>query len=225
MIRSLLVRLTALLAVAAPAAAQGIASDPISRTFRWPDMMAGNDIKRACGPGAPERWRFVYNAIYSEQVRSYDIADGTVETRVFNRLGIGYMTTFSVAEFITGALSTAPISAEDLRRLTSVWEADLPRAVKPVGHLRADRFFWTTAGCRDGRFTFAAFNYPPDASTPFNFPLELARFDRSGRPGNPPRPMPDVGPLTGFIPSRHNRADDSTQFLLKVTENGLQFGY
>jgi hypothetical protein len=210
--------------LAAPTMAQAIASDPISRTFRWPDILAGNDIRRACGPGAPERWRFVYNAIYSEQVRSYDVGGGTVETRVFDRLGIGYMTTFSLAEFIQGALSIAPISPEELRRLAAAWETDLPKAVKPIGHLRADRFFWTSAGCRDGRFVFAAFAYPPDGSTPFAFPLELARFDRSGRPGNPPRAMPDVGPLAGFIPSRHDSADDATRFLLRVAENGIQFG-
>ena len=225
MITALLLRLAVLLALAVPAAAQSIPNDPVSRTVRWPDIMAGTDIKRACAPGAPERWRFVYNAIYSEQVRSYDIADGTVETRVFDRLGIGFMTTFSLAEFIQGALSTTPITPQELRRLIALWEIDLPKAVRPVGHLRADRFFWTTAGCRDGRFTFAAFSHPPDGSTPFIFPLEIARFDRSGKPVNPPRPTPDVGPMTGFIPNRHNSADDNARFLLRVTENGLQFGY
>ncbi len=214
------------LADAGTASAQGIPGNPISRTLQWPDIMAGADIRAACGPGAPERWRFVYNAIYSEQVRSYDIVGGTVETRVFERLGIGYMTTFSLAEFIHGAVSAVPIAPEDLRRLVAVWEADLPKAVKPVGHLRADRFFWTSAGCRYGRFVVAAFNYPPDGSTPFNFPLELARFDRSGKPGNPPRPMPDVGALAGYIPSRHNSADrDMQRFLLRVTEDGITFGY
>ena len=224
MIRPLL-RFAALLALTGTAAAQAIPTNPISRIFQWPDIMAGNDIRAACVPGAPERWRFVYNAIHSEQVRSYDIVGGTVETRVFDRLGVGYMTTFSLSEFIGGAVSTVPIAPEDLRRLVAVWEADLPKAVKPVGHLRADRFFWTSAGCRDGRFVVAAFNYPPDGSTPFNFPLELARFDRSGKPGNPPRPMPDVGPLTGFTPNRHNSADDAARFLLRVTEDGIKFGY
>jgi len=225
MIRSLL-RLAAFLALTGTAAAQAIPTNPISRALQWPDIMAGNDIRAVCVPGAPERWRFVYNAIYSEQVRSYDIAGGTVETRVFDRLGVGYMTTFSLSEFIGGAVSAVPIAPEDLRRLVAVWEADLPKAVKPVGHLRADRFFWTSAGCRDGRFVVAAFNYPPDGSTPFNFPLELARFDRSGKPGNPPRATPDVGPLTGFIPSRHNSMDrDNARFLLRVTEDGIQFGY
>jgi hypothetical protein len=224
MIRPLL-RLAIFLALTGSAAAQGIANNPISRTFQWPDIMAGNDIRLACRAGAPERWRFVYNAIYSEQVRTYDIVGGMVETRVFNRLGIGYITTFSLADFMHGAASAVPISPEDLRRLIGAWETDLPKAVKPIGHLRADRFFWTSAGCRDGRFVVAAFNYPADGSTPFAFPLELARLDRSGLPGNPPRPMPDVGPLTGFIPSRHNRADDNVRFLLRVTEDGISFGY
>lgn len=225
MIRSILSPFIVLLAFAGTASAQGIPTNPIGRTLQWPGIMAGDDIRAACVPGAPERWRFVYNAIYSEQVRSYDIAGGMIETRVFDRLGIGYMTTFSLADFIRGATSAVPISPEDQRRLLAVWEADLPNAVKPGGHLRADRFFWTSAGCRDGRFVVAAFAYPPDASTPFGFPLELARFDRSGKPGNPPRAMPDVGPLTGFSRNRHNSAEDTVLFLLKVTETGIQFGY
>lgn len=223
MIRPLL-RLAAFLALTGTAAAQGIPTNPIGRTFQWPDIMAGNDIRAACAPGAPERWRFVYNAIYSEQVRSYDIAESRLETRVFDRLGIGYMTTFSLSEFIHGAVSVVPIAPEDLRRLIAVWESDLPQAVAPVGHLRSDRFFWTTAGCRGGRFVAAAFNYPPDGSTPFAFVPELARFDRSGKPGNPPRPFRDVGPMADLTQTRHNR-DGNVRFLLRVDETGIKFGY
>lgn len=223
MIRPLLF-LATFLGFIGPAVAQGIPTNPISRIFQWPDIMAGNDIRADCAPGAPERWRFIYNAIYSEQVRTYDIAGGMVETRVFDRLGIGHMTTFSLSEFFQGAVSAVPIATEDQRRLIAVWESDLPKAVKPVGHLRSDRFFWTTAGCRDGRFVVAAFNYPPDGSTPFDFVPELARFDRSGKPGNPPRQFRDTGPMTDFTQNRHNR-DGNARFLLRVDETGIKFGY
>jgi hypothetical protein len=224
-----MVRMNALLRLLLPAllagcTASGIAGDPVSRTFQWFDVMAGNDIRRACAPGAPERWRFVYNGIYSEQIRTYDIAGGTMETRIFVRPGFGYLGTPRPDELMNGARSAMSIAPEDLEHLVRVWESDLPNAVKPIGHLRSDRFFWTTAACRNGRFQVAAFTYPPDASAPFGFPQELFRFDRSGKAVNPPRPMRDVGALTDFIPSRHN-SDDNARFLLKVTPDGIEPGY
>ena len=223
MTRSLL-RLLPLLVLAACTAAGVTGGDPLSRTFQWSDIMAGNDIRRACAQGSAERWRFVYNGIYSEQVRSYDIAEGQVEIRVFDRLGIGFVTTSSLEQFWRGARSTTPIAPEEMRRLVQAWESDLPNAVKPVGHLRSDRFFWTTTGCRGGRFVVAAFAYPPDASQPFAFAEELWRLDRSGKPINPPRPYRDAGTLADYTPSRHN-SDDAVRFLLRVTADGIQPGY
>ena len=222
----LIPRLAALLALAG-CAATGIAGDPITRTFQWGDVMAGNDIRRSCGPGAPERLRFIYNGNYAEQVRVYEIEAVGLDTRIFDRPNLAHLGTLEFDQFMRGAAIRTPITQADLRQIVGVWESDLPRAVRPGDHLRSDRFFWTTAGCRDGRFVVAAFNYPADASTPFAFPGELARFDRSGRPFNPPRPIArDAGVLADFTPKRHDRSSaDGARFLLKVTEDGIQQGY
>ncbi len=217
-------RLVVLLALAG-CTATGIADDPITRTFQWGDVMAGNDIRRSCGPGAPERWRFIYNGVYSEQVRVYEIDTGGLDARVFDRPNLAHFGRLAFDQFMHGAGNRTPITRDDLRRIVSVWESDLPKAVRPGDHLRSDRFFWTTAGCREGRFVVAAFNYPADASSPFAFPQELARFDRTGRPVNSPRPIArDAGVMADFMPSRHNN-DGTARFLLKVTEDGIQKGY
>lgn len=214
----------ALLALAGCTAA-GIAGDPLTRTFQWGDVMAGNDIRRACGPGAPDRWRFIYNGVYAEQVRVYEIEDGGLEARVFDRPNLANLGGVAFDQFMRGASTRTPITREDLGRIVGVWERDLPKAVRPGDHLRSDRFFWTTAACRGGRFAAAAFNYPADASSPFAFPAELARFDQTGRPFNPPRPIDrDAGALADFLPSRHGN-DGGARFLLKVTEDGIQQGY
>ena len=44
-----------------------------SRNLKWFSYIGGEDLRKACGPGADDRFRFVYNGIYEKQIRSYDI--------------------------------------------------------------------------------------------------------------------------------------------------------
>ena len=46
---------------------------PVTRKLTWFSHLGGRDIRNSCVTGAPDRYRFVYNGIYVEQVRSYDI--------------------------------------------------------------------------------------------------------------------------------------------------------
>ncbi|MDA0240525.1 MAG: hypothetical protein O3A84_10935, partial [Proteobacteria bacterium] len=56
------------------ATVEGFGTDhPITRKFSWFSYVGGEDIRTACVTGAPDRYRFVYNAVYNEQVRSYDL--------------------------------------------------------------------------------------------------------------------------------------------------------
>src|SRR5687767_8733863 len=102
----------ALLALAGCAAPPtGIADDPLSRNFQWPQVMAGEDIARDCAATGRERWRLLYNGVYTEQVRVYEIAAGSVETRVFDRLNL---LDFDADRFFHGARSRVEIAPEDL---------------------------------------------------------------------------------------------------------------
>ena len=68
---------------AAPASAQRPdrnVEKPIVRSFHWFDFVAADDIRAACVPGGRNRLRLIYNALWEEQVRAYDIflqPDGT----------------------------------------------------------------------------------------------------------------------------------------------------
>lgn len=217
--------LTALALFLAGCTVGGIANDPITRSFQWPDVMAGNDIRRDCGPGSPERWRFVYNGIYSEQVRVYEIEGSALDVRVFDRLALGFFDSSAADRFLHGARAHADLDREDRERLARAWESDMTKAAKPGDYVRSDRFFWTAALCRDGRFSVAAFPYPADGTQPFDFPALLARFDRTDRPTNPPRPVArDAGTRADFAPSRHS-GDTGIRFLLTVTPDGLRPEY
>ena len=51
----------------------GRPDNAFERRFTWLSFLAGEDLKESCRNHAPPRYRFVFNAIYSEHVRTYDI--------------------------------------------------------------------------------------------------------------------------------------------------------
>ena len=71
------------LAAASAAVAQRPDSNveqPIVRSFHWFSYVGGDDIRAACSRDGRNRLRLIYNAIYDEQVRAYEIflqPDGT----------------------------------------------------------------------------------------------------------------------------------------------------
>jgi hypothetical protein len=53
---------------------------PIVRSLNWFSYVASDDIRAACRPGGRDRLRLVYNALWEEQVRTYELflqPDGT----------------------------------------------------------------------------------------------------------------------------------------------------
>ena len=51
----------------------GPPGNPVSRNLSWFDYVGAENLKADCGPSASDRLRFVYNGIYDEQIRSYDV--------------------------------------------------------------------------------------------------------------------------------------------------------
>jgi len=203
----------------------GVANDPISRAFQWYGTLAADDIRRSCAPGAPEQWRFIYNGVYTEQVRVYEIRGGMVETRVFDRLNILNLDLNTADQFMGGARSANPITPEDQQKVAATWQADLAVAAKPGEHLRSDRFYWTTAACRDGKFTFAAFLYPNTGGPAFAFPGELIRYDTTGKQVNRPRTFDRDILIPSDYQVRRDHGAEGPRFLMRVVENGARQGY
>jgi hypothetical protein len=46
---------------------------PVVRSFNWFSYVGGDDIRSACQPGGRNRVRLVYNGLWDEQVRVYDV--------------------------------------------------------------------------------------------------------------------------------------------------------
>ena len=46
---------------------------PLARKLSWFSYLASDDIRENCGKTVVNQFRFVYNAMYLEQVRTYDL--------------------------------------------------------------------------------------------------------------------------------------------------------
>src|SRR5476651_878925 len=70
-------------AAAVPASAQRADRNvdlPVVRSVSWFGYVGGDDIRAACQPGTRSHIRLIYNALWEEQVRIYDLflqRDGT----------------------------------------------------------------------------------------------------------------------------------------------------
>jgi len=55
------------------------------RSLNWFSYVAAEDIRAACRPGGRNRLRLVYNALWEEQVRAYEVflqPDGTAGVNI-----------------------------------------------------------------------------------------------------------------------------------------------
>lgn len=208
---------------AAGCEAAGPAGDPVTRTFSWFDYLGGGDLRRSCGAGASARWRFVYNAIWSEQVRTYDVSLAprpAVEAHVFSGgidLTYGDEGLFP-AWFGRGARhELTDAEAAQLRRAL---EADVPEPLPVGSFLRSDNFYLTASRCVDGRFAFAAWSREQPGFERLPFLPALLPFDHTGRPVHPPRAL-DLGPFQPSGSRGRGERGEPPRFRVQVAADGV----
>jgi hypothetical protein len=198
----------------------GDISDPVVRKLSWFSYVAARDLRDACVPGAVERYRFVYNGRYLEQVRTYDLAvlpdgSGVLDVQVAGQpdmLEIRDLDLLGPARGVVGQARLEPAEMAQLRRDLADSGFDGPA---PAGRrLDSESFYWLAAACRDGAFRFNAWEWPSPRFDSLRFPERLFIHDPTGVPVNPPR-EPDEPPMS----SEDQRM--AVQFVLTVTENGL----
>lgn len=208
------------LAVLAGCQSAGPARDPLTRVFTWFDYLGGGDLRRACGPGASPRWRFVYNARWSDQVRAYDVALGP------NPAVVAHVFTGSVdLAFGPGGIFPAwvgrgardELSAGEAAALRRALGADVPEPAPVGSFLRSDDYYWTASRCVDGRFAFAAWTYEQADLARLPFLAALLPYDGTGRPVQQPQRQ-QLGP---FDPDRNRRRGDPPDFQVQVGADGV----
>ena len=211
--------------------APGPPEDLAQRRPFWFSYLNGDDMRRRCRPGGPDQYRLVYNAIYTEQVRAYDLApivggdSWMVETRVFEPVNFASLEVQLSRPLAALDAKTSRVRAgadlveelaEELRR--NDFESPAPRG----RFLRSDSFYWIAAACRDGRFKFNTWPADSESFADRSFLTVLAPYDDTGVPVNAVRRQT----LFPIIVSDEEReiveSGEGPLFQVQVGKNGLK---
>ncbi len=189
----------------------GDISNPVARKFSWFSYVQGDDLRAACGPAAPSRYRFIYNGNYTEQVRVYDLGDGAPHRMTQRVVEGGHLASWTLGEPFAPwsghgiAVDLAPAQAYGVVAALAESGAFGPPAEGL--ELESRTFFWTLAACHEGRYHFTAW----PQSAPPGFVAQVMAVDGTGVALNPPRAVPP--PLRSTEPR--------LEFRLRVGANGL----
>ena len=207
--------------------------DAISQRFTWFSYMNGNDIRTVCVPGAVDRFRFVYNGVYIQQARTYDIAPKEngegylLRVRVLgpsdlSNVGIDPATIIEdplelLAPF-AGRKTTLTLGGRDIDTLVaSLTQSGFFQPAPSGLYLRSEDFFWVGVACIGGRMAFNAWRWPSQGFAALTFPKLLLSWDETGIPINPPR---NLAPFD--IYGQTNPDGKFPQFSLTVGNDGFR---
>jgi hypothetical protein len=196
--------------------------NPLTRSFYWFRYVGGTDIRERCASGGLNHIRLVYNAIWNQQVRAYDVAlngaDGaTLTARVL--VNLGDLSSLEVRDWNglldpwRGKRAETRLSAADVARLVSALQESGGFGPPPAGlELPSNDYWWTVASCRNGRWGFAAYHYPTDKFARVRFADVLFAADRTGVPVARPKDLPPA----------IFRGDRTRQWRLAIGRDGLR---
>ncbi len=228
----LILLLCAILLLVQGCAARGVTEDPVKRVFTWFSYMNGDDLRAACTQGATNRYRLIYNARWTEQVRSYDIVaaralpgtqgvgvpvDAKLTAQVFAPAPIfnAYLDRLNGGEATqTAQTRIAPDIFAKLE--TAIWQ-NVAQSEREGDWLRSDRYFWVVMGCREGTFRLTGFEVTPETHDALTFLALLRSIDPIAKPLARPRALPDQ-PYAQTAGERERR---EVRFRVQVRNNHL----
>jgi hypothetical protein len=223
-----LARLALLVAIAGCTYREGGIDSPVTRKFQYFSYLGGDDIRRDCVPGAPTRYRLVYNAVYDEQVRAYEVRRGaagsgaTLGTQVFGgggNLAAGFNPLDPTGPW-RGANAQVQLDEATYLQLIRAIEASGFGQPAPAGlSLPSWGFYWAVAACANGQFHYNAWLHPGERFDRIQFDKILFARDATGVAVNPPRRL---NAAEHRLASGADRNDPTiSTFEVKVGENGL----
>lgn len=170
----------------------GQVDTPLVGRLAWFAFLGGEDIRNQCRPGEPARYRFVYNAVFDEQVRSYDLtrtADGaSLDIRVPPAGASPLRLKGFSNEFGPRARVTRTIGTDTYRAIARQLEDDGFGGPTPTGrNFPSWDFYWIVAACAEGRFHIYGWQNGTPEFTALKFPALLFAQDTTGAPVNPVR--------------------------------------
>ena len=182
--------------VSASCTQSGYIENPVARSIGWFSYIAGEDILSECQVGVSARYRFVYNAIYTEQVRTYDVslsADGETATLISRVIQPHPSVRIDLKEPFgpwRGAVERTSMDRRAIRRLRDALRDSGYGDLAPAGlRLRSDNFYWLVSSCDEGRFHLNAFQAPTERFARLEFPAVLFDHDSTGVAVHPVREL------------------------------------
>ena len=175
---------------------------PIGRSFYWYRYIGGADIRDACAAGAPDRTRIVYNAVWGEQVRIYDIVGPRMMARVLTDMSTGLEIDISAPDDLLGPWKTRRgdrvLNNAELSQLDQALAASGGLGPPPAGrNLLSEEFWWSVASCRNGRWSYAAYDFQTDGFRRVRFAEALFALDPLAQTVPPPPPRKTAGERYG----------------------------
>jgi len=172
---------------------------PVTLKFSWFSYLNGDDIRPRCSAGAPDEYRFIYNGVYTEQVRMYDVFPAPdeddryiVEARVTGQADVSTVAAeysrFDLFAPWRAVESKINVRQEDIEKLNlSLKSSGLFSEEGHQGDLSSIQFYWIVSGCFDGKYIVRSFVWPEQAFQEADFPKLLMVWDFTQIPLNLPR--------------------------------------
>lgn len=219
----LLARVAAMLAGLAALASctwtGGDIGDPLERKTHWFSFVEGEDIRATCDATSPDRFRLVYNGVYDEQLRIYelDALRRILTIRVVNQGSAAHLSFADPLAPWRAVATKVQLEQAGYDRLVGAFAQGGMFAPPPVGlELPSHSYYWTAATCHRGRYGFTAWKYPSAAFTAMGFDAQLFALDTTGVPVNQARAR-DYDPIW----ESKARRNEVPVFSLRVTANGI----
>ncbi len=195
---------------------------PIAGRLAWFAFLGGDDIRRQCRPGEPARYRFVYNAVFDEQVRAYDLTRSDYGATLVARVPPAGASLIKLEGFRDGETPrdrvVSTIDVEAYRAITRQLEADGFGGPTPTGrNFPSWDFYWMVSACAEGRFHIYAWRNNTPEFAALKFPALLLAQDKTGAPVNPVRP----NTYADYNDRKRNGMPD-LNFDVRLTPDGLE---
>jgi hypothetical protein len=204
---------------------------PVVRSLNWFGYVGGDDIRAACTPGGRNHIRLVYNALWEEQVRTYEIflqPDGTAGLNFGVLADQGDVSNLLVG---SGGDVLNPwrmrqgqrlLNAGETRQLMGLLQASAAFGPPRDGlRLPDNDFWWTVASCRNGVWGFQAYHYPTDGFANVKFAEQLFAWDNVKVPVNRPRKL-EPAEFRRDFDSKSAQRGQGDRWMLVVGKDGLR---
>jgi hypothetical protein len=188
--------LFASLAALAAAACSNVeqAREPVIGRLSWFAQLEGRDIRAACVPGAPARYRMVYNGNFDVQSRVYDLvrtAEGASLRTVVSPSKLTLVTYGSAYRnpWNPERESTVPLDLDTYSALARSLEADgFGAPTRTDIAFPSWDFYWIVTACAEGKFHINGWRLAAGAGPTLTFPDILLAHDKTEIPFADPVP-------------------------------------